>query len=296
MPDTSLQDFLDFLQKEKRYSKHTIASYRTDLAQFQIFLSKSFELEFPVEASSQMVRSWLIDLMEQSLSNASINRKLSSLKSYFKYLLKTKKIEQNPMLKVIGPKQQKRLPEFVESKRMDYLFSEVSFSDDVFGKRDKLILDLFYQSGMRLNELIGLEDSDFDAHGQSLRVLGKGDKVRIVPISKNLVESISSYQEAKIKEFGTSSKVMFLTDKGQKCYPNFIYRKVSSYLSEITTQSKKSPHILRHSFATHMLNNGADINAIKEILGHANLSATQVYTHNTFEKLKSVYNQSHPRA
>lgn len=290
------KDFLDYLQKEKRYSSHTLNSYFTDLSQFVGFLQEAYEIEAPQEASSTIIRSWLIDLMESGYSNASINRKMSALKSYYRFLLMTKVISINPMQKLTGPKNKKRLPQFVESKKMDFLFSELKFSDDFEGKRDALILDLFYQSGMRLSELIGLRIADFDEYNMQLKVLGKGNKTRLVPISKTLSADLRSYLRIRASEFPESLDYIFLTDKGEKCYPKFVYRKVSFYLSQVTTQSKKSPHILRHSFATHMLNNGADINAIKEILGHANLSATQVYTHNTFEKLKSVYKQSHPRA
>jgi len=288
--------FLDYLKKEKRYSSHTLSSYSTDLGQFSTFLEQSYELKEAQKATPSMVRSWLIDMMEAGTSSSSINRKLSSLKSFYKYLIIIKEIEINPMLKVSGPKKQKRLPDFVETRKMNSLFEQVEFSDDFEGKRDELILDLFYQSGMRLSELIRLKMTDFDKYSNQLKVLGKGNKVRMLPLSTSLSEKIASYLKIRSEEFPESEAYVFLTDKGEKCYPNFVYRKVSSYLSKVTTQSKKSPHVLRHSFATHMLNNGADINAIKEILGHANLSATQVYTHNTFEKLKSVYKQSHPRA
>lgn len=291
-----ITSFLDYLLKEKRYSQRTIDSYASDLKQFSEFLIRAFETEDVSTASSAMVRSWLIELMELGLSNASINRKLSALKSLYRYLLMKKVVEQNPMQKLIGPKNKKRLPEFVETGKMDLLFSEISFPDGFEGKRDELIIDVFYQSGMRLSELLNLKISDFDIYNSQLRVLGKGNKLRLIPLSNDLNKKIKNYLDLRQAEFPSSESYVFLTDKGEKCYPNFIYRKVSFYLSQVTTQSKKSPHVLRHSFATHMLNNGADINAIKEILGHANLSATQVYTHNTFEKLKSVYKQAHPRA
>ncbi len=291
-----ITSFLDYLLKEKRYSQRTIASYASDLKQFSEFLIRAFETEDISAVSSAMVRSWLIELMELGLSNASINRKLSALKSLYRFLLMKKEVDQNPMQKLVGPKNKKRLPEFVETRKMNLLFSEISVPEGFAGKRDELIMDIFYQSGMRLSELLNLKLADFDIYNSQLRVLGKGNKLRLIPLSNELNKKIKNYLDDRQSEFPNAEPYVFLTDKGEKCYPNFIYRKVSFYLSQVTTQSKKSPHVLRHSFATHMLNNGADINAIKEILGHANLSATQVYTHNTFEKLKSVYKQAHPRA
>ncbi len=291
----NVADFLEYLRKEKRYSEHTIKSYQSDLAQFAEFLQREFEISEPAEVNAICVRSWIVKLSEDGVGPRSINRKISSLKGYFKYLRSFHGLEENPMQKIIAPKVSKRLPHFVESARLLDLFEKIEFPAGFEGSRDRLLMDLLYSSGMRLSELVGLKESDIDFGNSTLKVLGKGNKVRILPLTKELLHALQDYLDLK-RSLETQSDSLLVLDSGKPLYPKFVYRKVNHYIGLVSTQEKKSPHVLRHSFATHMLNNGADINAIKEILGHANLSATQVYTHASFEKLKSVYKQAHPRA
>lgn len=294
-----LQDrFLQYIQFEKRSSSHTLIAYKNDLNQFTDFLKNKYQLDNIEQANYQYIRSWIVELMENNISSRSINRKLSSLKSFFKYLLKEGILQVNPFLKVTSPKFSKKLPVFVDKKGMEQLFSEVHFDNSFEGIRNRLILEVFYATGMRLSELIGLKENDIDTNKENLKVLGKRNKERIIPFGKNLAEIIIEYKDFKQKNFiGVNiEEYFFLTKKGKKMYAVGVRRMVKNYISTITTLEKRSPHVLRHTFATHMLNNGADLNAIKELLGHANLSATQVYTHNTIEQLKKVYKQAHPRA
>ncbi|MEQ8623925.1 MAG: tyrosine-type recombinase/integrase [Vicingaceae bacterium] len=289
----SIESFLQYLEKVKRYSKHTLISYQTDLLQVQKFLNNEFELEIQL-ATSPALRSWLVSLMEQGISPKTVNRKISSLKSFYNYLLKQGEISSLPTSKLVSPKVQKPLPAFFKTSEMDDLLRLFAFDDSLIGKRDALIIEVLYSCGIRLSELIGLKDSSIDFYDNSIKVLGKRNKERVVPIHSKLVNQLKPYLEEKKKTY--SSPYLFLTNKGEKLYPKFVYRKVNDYLSQVTTSSKKSPHVLRHTFATHMLNNGADLNTIKELLGHSSLSATEVYTHNSIEKLKNIYKQAHPRA
>jgi integrase/recombinase XerC len=287
--------FCDHLLHQKRYSLHTITAYKKDLCQFKQFLFTDFEIENIIEVNSSMIRSWIVHLIESGISTRTINRKISSLKSFYKHLLKNKEIDHNPVLKVITPKVSKRLPEFVGEIDMQNLFQEQQFNTDFEGTRDQLILELFYASGIRLSELVNLNINSLDFNNSTIKVIGKRNKERLIPFGEKIKTSFLSYLE--IRSTITDSKsYLFLTKKGTQIYPKLVYRIVNYYLSKVTTASKKSPHVLRHTFATHMLNNGADLNAIKEILGHANLSATQVYTHNTIEKLKNIHKQAHPKA
>ncbi len=289
-------DFLHFLQLEKRYSPHTIAGYKTDLKQFEAYLKDTFSVSL-LHAGSQQIRNWLSGLMGARLSAKSINRKISSLNSFYHYLEAEGKIEANPMAKVSPPKIPRKLPAYVSQTSMQTLIDEFDFSHDFKGIRDKLILEMFYCTGIRLAELTGLRHGDIELSRATIRVTGKGNRERIVPMVEELKETYLQYLEEKKRIIGNdTSGYVFVTDKGKKVYPKFVYRVVNFYLSTNTTVSKRSPHVLRHSFATHMLNNGADINAIKDILGHTSLSATEVYTHNTVEKIKSVYKQAHPKA
>ncbi len=288
-----IDQFLIHLERERRYSQHTITAYRNDLLQLQDFLNDEYE-ERVVSANSQMLRSWLVQMIENGITSKSVNRKISSAKSFYNYLLRQGEIKVSPTLKLISPKTQKPLPAFVKVSEMENLLDDFHFENDFFGKRDSIIIEILYSCGIRLSELIGIKDTDIDFFKETLKVLGKRNKERIVPLHKKVILQIREYQELKNKLF--NEPVLLLTDKGKKLYPKFVYRKVNYYLSQVTTSKKKSPHVLRHTFATHMLNNGADLNTIKEILGHANLSATEVYTHNSIEKLKNVYNQAHPRA
>jgi integrase/recombinase XerC len=290
-----VQGFLDYLQKEKRYSEHTVRSYGKDLQQFSEYLVEHYKVDDASAIRHPMIRSWLAGLSESGLHSNSINRKLSSIKSYLKFLQGRDIIAQNPAQKLVALKKEKRLPKYVEEEKLDFLFSDVEFEPDFSGVRDRLIMETLYATGMRLAELMGMRESDVDLREGSLRVTGKGNKMRVVPIPRSLVDLIQHYQELK-RTMGFIESQLFVLDNGKPLYPKFVYRKVEHYIGMVSTQKKKSPHVLRHSFATHLLNKGADINAIKEILGHANLSATEVYTHNSFEKLKSVYQQAHPRA
>lgn len=289
-----IDDFLKYLQFEKRYSQNTITSYKTDLEQFRSFISTKFNsIDFAL-IDQKDIRSWIIELSKSAHSSKTINRKIISIRGFFKYLLREKRITTNPAEKIPALKVKKRLPLFVEEKNMDYLLDSVDFDDSFEGERDKLIIELFYLTGVRLTELKNLKLSAINLSRSEIKVLGKRNKERIIPITNDIKNRIAQHLE-KRKEVKPNSEYLFLTKKGNQVYDKLIYRVVNKYLNLVTTLDKKSPHILRHTFATHMLNNGADLNAIKELLGHTNLSATQIYTHNTFEKLKSIYKQAHPR-
>lgn len=285
--------FLNHIQKNKRYSVHTVKAYENDLLQLEGYLKSTYEVE-PVEADSKMLRSWVVSLIEEGIQSKSINRKISTLKSFYNYLLKENLVKNLPTAKLISPKLEKTLPSYVKKSEMDHLLIDFQFEDSFSGRRDALLIELLYSCGIRLSELISIKEKDVNFHDSTLKVLGKRNKERIVPLHKLVLSLIKSYQKEKNEQY--QQPLLLITDMGKKMYPKFVYRKVNYYLGQVTTSSKKSPHVLRHTFATHMLNNGADLNTIKEILGHANLSATQVYTHNTIEKLKNIYNQAHPRA
>ncbi|TVQ13551.1 MAG: integrase [Bacteroidetes bacterium] len=289
-------DFLHYLQYGKRYSSHTVSGYKTDLKQFSDYLKDAFNTT-PQQATSQQIRNWLSGLVAVKLSAKTVNRKISSLNSFYQHLSKEGKMETNPMAKVTPPKIPRKLPAYVSATNMQTLIEDFEFSHDFKGLRDKLILETFYCTGIRLSELTGLKHTDISLSKGAIRVTGKGNKERIVPMVEELKSTLAQYLEEKKRLLGNDpTGYIFVTDKGKKVYPKFVYRVVNFYLSTNTTVSKRSPHVLRHSFATHMLNNGADINAIKELLGHSSLSATEVYTHNTVEKIKSVYKQAHPKA
>jgi integrase/recombinase XerC len=289
---TLIKNFLDYLTIEKRYSVHTTVSYKNDLNQFNLYLSESYSgIEFQ-KVEMIHVRSYMVHLLEYKLAKSTVARKVSSIKSLYKFMKKEQLISSSPIQLLETPKLDSRLPVFLKEEEVVNLFEEFKFEDSFSGKRDKMILYLFYQTGIRLSELIGLKD--VDVRNGELKVLGKRNKERIIPLSNNIQPLIDQYLNLK-DELGFKKKYFFVTDNGNKLYEKFVYRKVNYYLSMVSSKQKKSPHILRHTFATHMLNNGADLNSIKEILGHENLSATQVYTHNTFQKLKSIHKQSHPR-
>lgn len=284
--------FIIYLSSEKRFSEHTIKSYTTDLKQFTSFLSSEFQIIDEInEISFQIIRTWIASLLEKGINPRSVNRKISTLKTYFKFLIREGELVENPMMKVVAPKSKKRLPVFIEEDQIASLLNEVQFEEGFVGQRNKLIIELFYVTGIRLSELINIKISDVDFNNQSIKVLGKRNKERIIPLSSTTINSLNNFIENNQK-----NNFLFTNLEGEKLYNKLVYRLVNKYIAEISSVNKKSPHILRHTFATHMLNNGADINAIKELLGHANLSATQVYTHNTIEKLKTVYKQAHPRA
>ena len=286
------EKFINYLSSEKRFSVHTITSYSNDINQFFLFLSEEYKITSELsEVNFQIARSWIASLLEQGVTPRSVNRKISTLKTYFKFLIREGVIQESPMLKVVAPKSKKRLPLFVEEDQIESLLNGVEFDDGFIGERDKLIIELFYVTGIRLSELINIKISDLNFDNNLVKVLGKRNKERLIPLSARIVKELQFFIEKyKIDNY------LFTNLGGTKVYTKLVYRVVNKYIGKISSINKKSPHILRHTFATHMLNNGADINAIKELLGHANLSATQVYTHNTIEKLKSVYKQAHPRA
>ena len=287
-----LKNFVGYLSSEKRFSDHTIKSYVTDLNQFFTFLKDEFEIKDEIhEIRFQIIRTWVAFLLEKGISPRSVNRKISTLRSYFKFLVREEIITENPMIRIIAPKLNKRLPVFIEESQIDLLLDKVEFEEGFIGERNKLIIEVFYLTGIRLSELINIRQSDVDFYNQSLKILGKRNKERLIPLSSHLIKEIEGFvAKYKIDDF------LFINNNGCQLYPKLVYRIVNRYIGKISSINKKSPHILRHTFATHMLNNGADINAIKELLGHVNLSATQVYTHNSIEKLKKVYKQAHPRA
>lgn len=294
MFDKVLNSFFDYLEYEKKYSKHTLVSYKNDLNQFFNFLGIEKDRIDLNDINYQTIRAWITSLISDKVSARSVNRKLSSLKTLFKFLQKQQIVEVNPMSKISGPKTPKRLPTFVDEQQMINLFENIKFSDDLNGLRDKLLLDLFYQTGMRRSELANLKESDVDLFNSSIKVLGKRNKERIIPISLELKRNLEAYFNVKQANKITGNS-LFVNDKGNAITEQNVYTIVKKYLAQITSIQKKSPHVLRHTFATHLLNNGADINAVKDLLGHANLSATQVYTHNTIDKLKKSYKQAHPR-
>ena len=289
--------FFQYLELEKRYSPHTLKAYQTDLSQFFLFLQKTYEMTDVRQVKHTHVRSWMVDLLDNGVGPRSINRKLSCLKSYFKFLRKRKEIETNPMARVIAPKVGKRLPQVIGEKQMSFLFGNVDFGSGYNGLRNKLILELFYCTGIRCSELVGLQHADLDLDALQLKVKGKGNKERLVPLAPHLVQLLKDYIELKDRTFPeVASLFLFLSDKGQAITSSQVYKIVRRYLSLVTTADQRSPHVLRHSFATHLSNHGADLNAIKELLGHSSLAATQVYTHNSIEKLRKVYEQAHPKA
>ncbi len=290
--------FLSYLQFEKRYSSHTITAYEEDLQQFFTYLQKQFDMPEPAlkEIGPSFVRSWLASLKEAKNSAKTINRKISSLKSFFKYHLRTGELEQSPMTTIVSPKVPKRLPVYVEQKDTDTLFQHVEFPDTWSGRTDRLILAIFYNTGMRRSELVNLKESQVNAAANTIKVLGKGNKERVIPVSPVLITEINEYIRLKQAIEAADRVYLLVNEKGKQVHVQYVYTAVKSYLSLVTTVDKKSPHVLRHTFATHLTNNGADLNAVKELLGHSSLAATQIYTHNSIEKLKDVYKKAHPKA
>ena len=293
----SVESFLTYIEHEKRYSPHTVLAYRTDLLHFTDFILHTYEMQ-PEGAKHIHIRDYIVHLMDEQISASSIGRKLSSLRSFYKYLQRRKMITGSPMAMIKAPKVPERLPVFVDEEKIDHLLDSGEFFDDSFpSQRDKLVIEVLFGTGMRLAELLGLKESDIDFYEETIRVLGKRKKERIIPVTKQLVVQLKTYIELKsLQNFDNKIEDLFVTNKGTPVYPVFIYKIAKSYLTYISTQDKKSPHVLRHSYATSLLNRGADLNAIKELLGHASLAATQVYTHNSIERLKTIYKQAHPKA
>lgn len=290
-----INQFIEFISFEKRYALHTISAYKIDLEQFKKFLDAQFSISKPDDINASMVRSWLMELMEAGVKPRSVNRKITTLKSFFKFLIKSELATKNPMYKVTSPKTPKRLPVFIEGGKMDLLLDNHVFEENFEDQRNRLIIELFYATGMRLSELMNLKISDINFYEQQIRVLGKRNKERIIPLIPAVSNLIKHYLDYR-KRIDNANDYLFVLENGAMMYRVLIYRIVRKHLGTVSTNEKKSPHVLRHSFATAMLNRGADLNAIKEILGHANLAATQIYTHNTIEKLKDAYNLAHPRA
>jgi len=293
------QDFLNYLKYEKRVSPHTVTAYEHDLSQFFSFLQENLEVYQLEDVQTEDIRAWVISLLEdEELQAKSVNRKISAVRAFYRYKLKIKEISYNPTLVLQAPKVPKKLPQYVDQKDMAHLFEDVPFEETFEGLRDRTILELFYATGMRLSELLNIKTQDIHLQDNTIKVLGKRNKERIVPFGNRMSELLTSYMENLQKKFneGTKNNYIFVTANGDQLYPKAVYRIVRKYLDMVTTIDKRSPHVIRHTFATHLLNNGADLNAIKTILGHSSLAATQVYTHNSIEKLKSIYNQAHPRA
>lgn len=293
--DKAVDEFLSYLNLQKRFSPLTTKNYAVDLKQFFNFLNQELYDSRLSEISYQHVRSFIASLIDKKKSTVSVNRKISCLKSFFKYALKNNLISNNPMQKIQGPKTPKRLPVFIDENQIEKIFNQLKFDSGFEGIRNKLLIDVLYQTGLRRAELINLKETDLDLISLQLKVLGKRNKERIIPFSIHLKRSIQEYLNAK-QENNLINSFLFVNLKNIQLSPQALTKIVSEILSEVTTNKKKSPHVLRHTFATHLLNRGADINAVKELLGHANLSATQIYTHNTIEKLKKSYNQAHPRS
>lgn len=291
------ESFLKFLQYEKRYSLHTILSYKNDLNQLILYLSDAEQNNDIAFTNHKIIRGWITHLISNGYSTKSVARKISTLKSYYKFLMREGFIETNPMNKVLSPKIEKKLPVFLEQESFNDFLDTFEYSNDFEGIRNRLILEMFYATGIRCSELINLETKNIDEDNCAIKVNGKRNKERIIPYSPALSLLIKKYGQQRSKILmEIPNEFFFITKKGKPIYSRLAYRVVNQFLQYASTIEKKSPHILRHTYATHILNNGADLNAVKELLGHANLSATQIYTHNTFEKLKNSYKQAHPRA
>jgi len=293
-----LKKFLLYLEYEKRLSANTIVAYQKDIADCFLFLESTYQISDPNLVKSNYVRSWVVDLMRtQKMTSRSVNRKISALKTYFKFLMREGTVQKNPMNGVLSPKTGKRLPHVIDKSDIQSLMTMFDDASSFKDHRDKVVLSLLYGTGMRRAELLGLKDKDIDFEKNRLKVLGKGNKERLIPLGSQLLEIIKSYIKSKRATFeDMETSHLIVTEKGKQAYPRMIYNIVHQYLSLVSTSDKKSPHILRHSFATHLSDNGAELNTIKTLLGHANLSATQIYTHNSVEKLKKVYQQAHPKA
>jgi len=295
--DYPINEFLNYLTFQKRYSRHTILSYKNDLTSFFDFAATQYNSKNISDINASMIRSWLASLKEVKIASKTVNRKISSLKSFFKYQLKLGKIEVSPMASILSLKISKRLPSFIQQKDINTLFNYVEFPETWEGKTERLLLAIFYHTGIRLSELINIKELHVDKSNSTLKVLGKGNKERIIPINNQFINEVNDYILQKKVYFPQASNgFLLINKKGKKLYPKYVYNVVKKYLGTVSTNERKSPHVLRHTFATHLTNNGADINAIKELLGHSSLASTQIYTHNSIEKLKEVHRQAHPKS
>lgn len=296
LPD-AINRFTEYLQFEKRFSQHTLRAYKDDLQQFSQFIGKQFDCNNASEVAAPFVRTWLAGIKDDQASAKTINRKISTLKSFYKFLLRQQIVTVSPMGSIVSQKQNKRLPQFVDKADIDNLWKYSDFPDTWNGRTERLIMMLLYQTGMRLSEVINLKEIQLDVAHSSLKILGKGNKERIIPCSKSFINELALYRNEKRKQFDHfDAEVLFVNEKGKKLYTKWIYNLVRKYLDPATTIDKRSPHVLRHTFATHLLNEGADLNAVKDLLGHSSLASTQVYTHNTIGKLKDVFKKAHPKA
>jgi integrase/recombinase XerC len=291
-----IDTFLKYLRFERNYSEKTIVSYRIDLEEFEDYLKKVDAEKNLATADADLVRSWMVYLMEKGRSVATVNRKLSSLRSFYRFLLRRRVVDLDPMLKVVGPKKQKTLPSFLRVQEMDRLLDECSVNEGFEGVRDRLILEMFYATGMRLSELIGLSDADVDLSAKLLKVTGKRNKQRLIPFGEELWMDLLGYIKLRNETLPDRDDALFVRKDGKRMYPELVYKIVRRNLSKVATLKKRSPHVLRHTFATAMLNGNAELQAVKELLGHESLATTEIYTHTTFEELKKVYEQAHPRA
>jgi integrase/recombinase XerC len=292
----TIQSFLKYIKFEKRASLHTVTAYQGDLTQFCNFLASQNITDW-TQVTSKHIRQWMVNMLDEGTLARSVNRKVATLKSFYRFMLREGLAETNPTNKIVSVKTPKLLPVFMREEEMDQILDDVPFDDSYAGERNHLIIELFYVSGMRLSEFVDLKDSDIDMSGGVLKVTGKRNKQRIIPFSNTTKAAIERYLEVRLSTFGSIPQSFFLlTDKGEPIYNKLVYRVVKRYLALVTTKGKKSPHVLRHTFATVLLNKGAELNAIKELMGHSSLAATQVYTHNSFEKLNAIYKQAHPRA
>ena len=293
---TEISRFSDHLKFEKRYSAHTVRSYHDDLTQFNDYLDTQFGGMKLRDISAPVVRSWLASMKQHKMTARTITRKISTLKSFYKFMMRSGVVAKSPMTGIVSPKLAKKLPSYVEEKQLKTLFRDVEFEDDWNGYTAKVAIRMLYQLGIRLSELVNCREAQVDHANRQVKILGKGNKERIIPVGKELLKLLKDYAGKKRQVFEQPEKTYLLvTGKGKKLYPKYIYRLTHDYLELVTTIEKKSPHVLRHSFATHLMNNGAELNAVKDLLGHASLAATQVYTHNTIEKLRNVHKRAHPR-
>ena len=291
-----IDTFLKYLRFERNYSEKTIVSYRIDLEEFEDYLKKVDAEKELFSVDADLVRSWMVYLMEKGRSVATVNRKLSSLRSFYRFLLRRRVVDLDPMLKVVGPKKQKTLPSFLRVQEMDRLLDECSVNEGFEGVRDRLILEMFYATGIRLSELIGLSDADVNLSAKLLKVTGKRNKQRLIPFGEELWMDLLGYIKLRNETLPDRDDALFVRKDGKRMYPELVYKIVRRNLSKVATLKKRSPHVLRHTFATAMLNGSAELQAVKELLGHESLATTEIYTHTTFEELKKVYEQAHPRA
>ncbi len=291
-----IEKYMQYLQYEKNYSLHTVLSYKNDLLQFELFVKKEFQINALNAVASEHIRQWIIFLMEEGVSPRSVTRKLSSLKSFYKFLIHENIVQRNPARNIISPKAAKPLPVFFKEKEVAFVINEVIVGDAFESYRDRLIITLFYETGIRVSELVTIKDTDFDFFTASLRVIGKRNKERRIPLGKDLLLLVQDYLKLKSQQENVGSLSFFVRRNGCSMYSKLVYNVVNKYMSQGSTLTKRSPHVLRHTFASTLLNNGAELNAVKELLGHSNLSATEIYTHTTFEQLQKIYKQAHPRA